>query len=81
MLVFFCLIKLLLVERFRFLSLKRDKFIIMGLLKLKVGFGEWYLLILLINLCLMVDLGSSNVVLMGNNLTLSFDDVEANFGE
>uniref|UniRef100_A0ACD5Z6C1 Uncharacterized protein n=1 Tax=Avena sativa TaxID=4498 RepID=A0ACD5Z6C1_AVESA len=29
--------------------------------------------------CLMAQIGTANVVLMGNNLTLSFDDVEANF--
>ncbi|VAH55020.1 unnamed protein product [Triticum turgidum subsp. durum] len=29
--------------------------------------------------CLMAQIGAANVVLMGNNLTLSFDDVEANF--
>ncbi|KAF3336701.1 Receptor homology region, transmembrane domain- and RING domain-containing protein 1 [Carex littledalei] len=51
----------------------------MAFVKLKRGFVEWYLLIFLINLCLMVDLVSSNVVLMGNNLTFSFNDVEANF--
>jgi len=30
--------------------------------------------------CLMAQLGAANVVLMGNNLTLSFDDIEASFG-
>jgi E3 ubiquitin-protein ligase RNF13 len=30
---------------------------------------------------LMAQTGTANVVLMGNNLTLSFDDVEANFGK
>ncbi|XP_021318259.1 receptor homology region, transmembrane domain- and RING domain-containing protein 1 isoform X2 [Sorghum bicolor] len=29
--------------------------------------------------CLMARLGAANVVLMGNNLTLSFDDIEASF--
>ncbi|XP_062227254.1 receptor homology region, transmembrane domain- and RING domain-containing protein 1-like isoform X2 [Phragmites australis] len=29
--------------------------------------------------CLMAQLGAANVVLMGNNLTLSFDDIEASF--
>lgn len=31
--------------------------------------------------CLMAQLGAANVVLMGNNLTLSFDDIEASFGK
>lgn len=53
----------------------------MAFVKLKKGFVEWYRLIFLINICLMVDLASSNVVLMGNNITFSFDDVEANFGK
>jgi E3 ubiquitin-protein ligase RNF13 len=30
---------------------------------------------------LMAQIGAANVVLMGNNLTLSFDDVEATFGK
>jgi hypothetical protein len=29
----------------------------------------------------MAQLGAANVVLMGNNLTLSFDDMEASFGK
>jgi len=29
----------------------------------------------------MAQLGAANVVLMGNNLTLSFDDIEASFGK
>jgi hypothetical protein len=29
----------------------------------------------------MTQLGAANVVLMGTNLTLSFDDVEASFGK
>lgn len=29
--------------------------------------------------CLMAQMGAANVVLMGNNLTLSFDDIEASF--
>jgi hypothetical protein len=53
----------------------------MAFLKVKGCFGERRRQILLINLFLIVDLVSSNVVLMGDNLTLSFDDVEANFGE
>jgi len=32
-------------------------------------------------ICLMAQLGASNVVLMANNTTLSFDDVEATFSE
>jgi hypothetical protein len=32
-------------------------------------------------ICLMAQLGASNVVLMANNTTLSFDDVEAIFSE
>jgi hypothetical protein len=28
-----------------------------------------------------VQLGAANVVLMGNNLTMSFDDIEASFGK
>uniref|UniRef100_A0A0A9D6X1 Uncharacterized protein n=1 Tax=Arundo donax TaxID=35708 RepID=A0A0A9D6X1_ARUDO len=31
--------------------------------------------------CFMAQLGAANVVLMGNNLTLSFDDIEASFGK
>lgn len=30
-------------------------------------------------ICFMAQIGAANVVLMGNNLTLSFDDIEANF--
>jgi hypothetical protein len=54
---------------------------LMAFLKVKGGFGEWRRQILLIYLFLIVDLVSSNVVLMGNNLTLLFDDVEAIFCE
>lgn len=32
-------------------------------------------------LSLVVRMGSANVVLIGHNVTLSFDDIEANFGE
>lgn len=32
-------------------------------------------------LCLLASWVTANVVLMGNNLTLAFDDIEANFGE
>ena len=32
-------------------------------------------------ICLMAQLGASNVVLMANDTTLSFDDVEATFSE
>ncbi|KAG2656615.1 hypothetical protein PVAP13_1KG261800 [Panicum virgatum] len=37
-------------------------------------------IILCVKACLMAQLGAANVVLMGNNLTLSFDDTEASFG-
>ncbi|KAL6651675.1 hypothetical protein ACP70R_010600 [Stipagrostis hirtigluma subsp. patula] len=37
------------------------------------------LLFLCAMVCLMAQLGAANVVLMGNNLTLSFDDIEASF--
>ncbi|KAL6844248.1 hypothetical protein ACP4OV_025921 [Aristida adscensionis] len=37
------------------------------------------LLFLCAMVCLMARLGAANVVLMGNNLTLSFDDLEASF--
>jgi len=37
-------------------------------------------IILCVMACLMAQLGAANVVLMGNNLTLSFDDIEASFG-
>jgi len=36
-------------------------------------------IILCVMACLMAQLGAANVVLMGNNLTLSFDDIEASF--
>ncbi|XP_034586463.1 receptor homology region, transmembrane domain- and RING domain-containing protein 1 isoform X5 [Setaria viridis] len=36
-------------------------------------------LFLCVMVCLMAQLGAANVVLMGNNLTLSFDDIEASF--
>ncbi|CAL5024551.1 unnamed protein product [Urochloa decumbens] len=36
-------------------------------------------LFLCVMACLMAHLGAANVVLMGNNLTLSFDDIEASF--
>ncbi|KAK3143269.1 hypothetical protein QOZ80_4AG0298310 [Eleusine coracana subsp. coracana] len=36
-------------------------------------------LFLYVTVCLIAQLGAANVVLMGNNLTLSFDDIEANF--
>lgn len=32
-------------------------------------------------LSLVVPMGSANVVLIGHNVTLSFDDIEAHFGE
>ncbi|KAJ4786466.1 E3 ubiquitin-protein ligase RNF167 [Rhynchospora pubera] len=52
----------------------------MAFVKLKGrGLRDWVPVILVIILCLKVDLVSSNVVLMGDNLTLSFDDVAANF--
>ena len=38
-------------------------------------------IILCVMACLMAQLGAANVVLMGNNLTLSFDDIEASFGK
>lgn len=38
-------------------------------------------LFLYVMVCLMAQLGAANVVLMGNNLTLSFDDIEASFGK
>ncbi|XP_047080987.1 receptor homology region, transmembrane domain- and RING domain-containing protein 1-like [Lolium rigidum] len=38
-----------------------------------------FLLCLCAVVCLMAQIGTANVVLMGNNLTFSFDDVEANF--
>jgi hypothetical protein len=38
-------------------------------------------LFLCVMVCLMVQLGAANVVLMGTNLTLSFDDTEASFGK
>jgi E3 ubiquitin-protein ligase RNF13 len=40
-----------------------------------------FLLCLCAVVCLMAQIGTANVVLMGNNLTFSFDDVEANFGK
>lgn len=46
--------------------------------------GKRYLLcsfVVVAVIYMMVGLGAANVVLMGNNVTLSFDDVEANFGE
>ncbi|KAG2583045.1 hypothetical protein PVAP13_6KG151730 [Panicum virgatum] len=36
-------------------------------------------IILCVKACLMAQLGAANVVLMGNNLTLSFDNIEASF--
>jgi E3 ubiquitin-protein ligase RNF13 len=40
-----------------------------------------FLLYLCAMVCLMAHVGAANVVLMGNNLTLSFNDVEASFGK
>ncbi|XP_072964724.1 receptor homology region, transmembrane domain- and RING domain-containing protein 1-like [Typha angustifolia] len=41
--------------------------------------GGRYAYFVCVVIYLMVGLGAANVVLMGNNVTLSFDDVEANF--
>nr|CAD1818123.1 unnamed protein product [Ananas comosus var. bracteatus] len=44
--------------------------------------GKRYLLcsfVIVAVIYMMAGLGAANVVLMGNNVTLSFDDVEANF--
>jgi E3 ubiquitin-protein ligase RNF13 len=38
-------------------------------------------LVLLLYVCTVSCLASSKVILMRNNITLSFDDIEANFGE
>jgi hypothetical protein len=38
-------------------------------------------IILCVKACLMAQLGAANVVLMGNYLTLSFDDIEASFSK
>ena len=38
-------------------------------------------LVLYVIVCLMAQMGDANVVLLGNNLTLSFDDIEASFCE
>jgi hypothetical protein len=38
-------------------------------------------LVLCVIACLMAQMGDANVVLLGNNLTLSFDDIEASFCE
>jgi len=41
--------------------------------------GVVVLLLSLLSCCLLV--ASGNVLLIGNNVTMAFDDVEANFGE
>jgi hypothetical protein len=60
---------------------KELHFLLLGLWRMETAQMKSRFLVLCVIACLMAQMGDANVVLLGNNLTLSFDDIEASFCE